>query len=58
VTRIGEMRNTCRVLVTIPEGRQRCIWKENFKRDLKRRRWKNVEWIQLAPDMDIWRVLL
>jgi hypothetical protein len=47
VAKMGEKKNACMFLVRIPEGRQRCRWKDDFKMDLKRW-WKTVDLIQLT----------
>jgi hypothetical protein len=35
-----------------------CRWKINIKVDLKETGCEDVDWIQLAPDRDKWRVLV
>ncbi|KAJ4440904.1 hypothetical protein ANN_10751 [Periplaneta americana] len=59
VARMGESRNTYRVLVGRPEGkrllwRQRRRWEDNIETDLREVGCDNGEWIDLAQDMDQW----
>jgi hypothetical protein len=35
-----------------PLGRPRCRWVDNIKMDLRERGWDDVDWIDLAQDMD------
>jgi hypothetical protein len=63
VARMGEMRNTNRILVGKPEGkwplgRPRCRWLGNIKIDLKETGWYGMDWINLAQDRDQWRALV
>jgi hypothetical protein len=63
VARMGEKRNTCRILVGKPKGkrplgRPRCRWEENIKIDLREIVWGGMDWIDLAQDRDQWRALV
>jgi hypothetical protein len=55
VARMGEKRNTYRLLVGKPEvkkplGRPRGRWMDNIRMDLGEVRWGDVDWIGLAQD--------
>jgi hypothetical protein len=55
-----ETRNAYRILVEKPEerrplGRPRRRWVDNIRMDLKD---IGLDWIDLAPDRDQWRVLV
>jgi hypothetical protein len=57
VTRIGEKRNACRILLGRPEvkrplGRPRRRWVDNIKMDLREVGWDGMNWIDLAQDRD------
>jgi hypothetical protein len=57
VTRMGENRNSYRILVGKPEGnrplgRPRRRWKDNIKTDLREIGWGGMDWIHLAQDRD------
>jgi hypothetical protein len=57
---MGAKRNAYRILVGNPEGkrplgRPRRRWLDNIKMDLRE---IGFDWIDLAQDMDQWRVLL
>jgi hypothetical protein len=41
-----------------PLGRQRYMWVDNIKMDLREIGWGGMEWIGLAQDRDQWRVLV
>jgi hypothetical protein len=63
VTRMGEKRNTYRLLVGKPEGkgplgRPRCRLVYNIRMDLVEVKWGDVGWIGLAQDRDRWRALV
>jgi hypothetical protein len=63
VTRMGEKRNACRILVGKPEGKRRVgrprrRWAYNIKMDLGEIGWGGMDWIDLAQDMDQWRALV
>ncbi|KAJ4439145.1 hypothetical protein ANN_15102 [Periplaneta americana] len=58
VARMGESRNSYRVLVGRPEGkrplgRPRCRWEDNIKMDLREVGYDDRDWI--AQDRDRWR---
>ncbi|KAJ4450480.1 hypothetical protein ANN_01905 [Periplaneta americana] len=60
VARMGESRNTYRVLVGRPEGkrplgRPRRRWEDNIKMDLREVGYDGRDWINLAQDRDQWR---
>jgi hypothetical protein len=62
VARMGEKRNSYRLLVGKPEGRrrlgrQRRRWLD-FRIDLVEVGWGEVDWIDLAQDSDRWRALV
>jgi hypothetical protein len=53
VARMGEKRNTCRILVRKPEGKRRLgrpksMWEDNSKTDLREIGWDGIDWIHLA----------
>jgi hypothetical protein len=55
--RMGETRNTYRILVGKPEGkrplgRPRRRWVDNIKMDLRETGWDGMNWIDLAEDRD------
>jgi hypothetical protein len=57
IARIGEMRNTYRILKGKPEGKRplgkpRSGWEGNIKMDLGERIWGGMNWIDLAQDKD------
>jgi hypothetical protein len=63
VTRIGEKRNTFRMLMGKPErkrllGRPRRRWVDNIKMHLRERVWRGMDWTDLAQDRDQWRSLV
>jgi hypothetical protein len=52
-----------RVLVGKPEGRRplgrpRCRWEDNIRMDLREVGCGGVDWMELAQDMNRWRVLV
>jgi hypothetical protein len=60
---MGEKRNVYRLLVRKPEGkrpvgRPRHRWVDNIWMDLGEVGWGDVDWIGLAQDRNIWRVVL
>ena len=62
VTRMGQRRGVCRVLVRKPEGnrplgRPRRRWEDNIKMDLQEVGCGGMDWMELAQDMDWWRAL-
>jgi hypothetical protein len=63
VARMGEEMNACRILVEKPEGkgplrRPRCRWVNNIEMDLREIGWSDVDWINLAQDMNQWRAVM
>jgi hypothetical protein len=63
VALMGEKRNSCRLLVGMPEGsrplgRPRRRWLDNIRMDLVEVGWGNVDWIGLAQDRDRWRAVV
>jgi hypothetical protein len=61
VERMGEKRNTYRLLVgksegKRPLGRPRCTWVDNIKMDLGEVGWDDVDWIGLAKDKNRWNL--
>jgi hypothetical protein len=63
VARMGEKRNTYRLLVRKPEGkrplgRPRCRWVDNIKVNPLEIGWGCVDWNGLAQDKDKWRALV
>jgi hypothetical protein len=61
--RMGEKRNTYRILVGNPEGkrplgRPRCRWVDNIKMNLREIGWDGIDWIDLAQNRDQWRALV
>jgi hypothetical protein len=60
---MGEGRDVHRVLVgkpegKIPQGRPRCRWKDNIKRDLQEVRGDCGDLMERALDWDRWRALV
>jgi hypothetical protein len=58
-----EKRNAYRMLVVKPEGkrplgRPRRRWLDNIKIDLREIGWGGLDWIDLAQDRDLWRVIM
>jgi hypothetical protein len=63
VARMGEKRNTYRLLVRKPEekrplGRPRRRWVDNIRMDLGEVGWGDVNWIGLAEDRNRWIALV
>jgi hypothetical protein len=61
--RMGERRNSHRLLVRRPEGRRplgrpKRRWLDNIRSDLVEVGWGDVGWIGLAQDRDKWRALV
>jgi hypothetical protein len=53
ITRIGQKRNACRILVGKPEGKRllgisRRRWMDNIKMDLRQTGRGGMDWIDLA----------
>jgi hypothetical protein len=62
VARMGEKRNTYRLLVGKPEGmrplgRSRSNWVDNITMNLGEVGWGDVDWIGLAQDRNRWELL-
>jgi hypothetical protein len=63
VARMGEKRNTYRLLMRKPEGRRplgrpRRRWLNNIRMDLVQVGWGDMDWIGLAQDRGRWRALV
>jgi hypothetical protein len=63
VARIGEKKNTYRILVGKPDGkrplgRPRHRWVNNIKMDFREIELDGMDWIDLAEDTNQWRALL
>jgi hypothetical protein len=63
VARMGEKRNSYRLLMGKPEGRMplgrpRRRWLDNIRMDLVEVGWADVDWIGLAQDRGRWRALV
>ena len=59
----GERTGVYKVLVGILErkralGRPMRRWEDNVKMDLQEVRYWGMDWIELAQDMDRWRILV
>jgi hypothetical protein len=59
---VGERKTVYRILVGMPEGkrtlgRTRSRWVDVIKMDLTEIGWGGMDWIDLAQNMDQWRVL-
>jgi hypothetical protein len=59
----GEKRNACRILMgklegKKPLGRPRHRWVDNIKMYFREIGWGGMDWINLAQDMNQWRVLV
>jgi hypothetical protein len=62
VARMGEKRNSYRILVREPGGKRplgrwRRRWVDNIRIDLGEILWNGMNWINLAEDRDQWRAL-
>jgi hypothetical protein len=60
---MGEKRYACKILVGKLEGmrpleRQRCMWADNIKMDLREIRWNDMDWIDMAQERDQWKALV
>jgi hypothetical protein len=60
---MGEKRKAYSILVGKPErkrplGRPRHKWVDSIKMDLREIGWNDMDWIDLAQDMDQWRALV
>jgi hypothetical protein len=63
VAHMEKKRNSCRSLVGETEGKRplgspRRRWEDNIKMDLREIGWGDVDWVDLAQDMDHWRALV
>jgi hypothetical protein len=63
VARIGETRNTYRILLVKPEqkrplGRHRRRCEDNINMDLRDIEWGGMDWIDLAENRDQWQALV
>ena len=63
ITRRGESRGVCRVLVENPEGkgslgRPRHRWEDNIKMDLQEMRCGGMDWIDLPQERNGWRAVV
>jgi hypothetical protein len=63
VARMGEKKNTYRLLVRKPEGRRpvgrpRRGWLNNIRLHFVEVGWGDVDWIGLAQEKDRWRALV
>jgi hypothetical protein len=63
VARLGETRNTYRILMGRPEGkrplgRTRRRWMDNIKMDLREICCDSMDWIDLAQDREQWRAVV
>jgi hypothetical protein len=63
VARMGEKRNTCRILVENSEGKRprerpgrRRV--DNIKMDLRETGWDGLDWIDVDQDRNQWRALV
>jgi hypothetical protein len=59
----GEKRNAYKILVGKPEGkrplgRQRRMWVDNIKMDLREIEWDGADWMDVAQDRDQWKALV
>jgi hypothetical protein len=57
---VGEKRNACRVLVrklerNRPFARSRSGWEDNIKIDVQEVGWEDVDWCNVAEDVDKWQ---
>jgi len=63
VTRMGEMRIVCNILVGKPEGKRppgrfRRGWEDNIRMDVKKIQWEGLDWIHLARDREkLWALV-
>jgi hypothetical protein len=63
VARMGAKGNSCRILVTKPEGKRppgrlRRRWVNNIKMDLGEIEWGDMDWVDVAQDRDQCRALV
>jgi hypothetical protein len=63
VARMEEVRGAYNILVGRPEGRRpigrpRRRWEDNIKMDFREIGFGDVDWVNLAQDMDRWRALV
>jgi hypothetical protein len=60
---MGEMRNTCKILVGKPErkrpfGIPKRRWDDNIRMDLWETGWEGVDWTNLIQDRGQWRAVV
>jgi hypothetical protein len=63
VARTEDRRGVHRILVGRPEGKRQLgrpgrRWENSTEIDSKKVGWRDMDWIDLAWDRDIWRVLV
>jgi hypothetical protein len=63
VARMDAKSNACKILVGKPEGkrpldRQKRMWVDVIKMDLREIGWSDMDWIDLVQDRDRWRDLV
>jgi hypothetical protein len=63
VERVGEIRNSYKILVGKPEGkrplrRRMRTWEDITKMDLTGRQWESVYWKHISQDRDQWRAVV
>jgi hypothetical protein len=63
VVRIWKKMNAYRILVERPEGkgplgRPRCRWANNIELDLREIGWSDVDWFNLALDINQWSIAM
>jgi hypothetical protein len=61
--RMGEMRNSCNILVGKPEGKSPLVMpahrcEDNIRMDVRKVGWEGVDWIHLTLDRDQSRAVM